>query len=942
MKKLYVAAAMAFAFGGLIFTLTALTALAVPAVPQASHLDVVISEMAWMGTAASYNDEWIELHNNTDNPIDLAGWTLDATDGTPAISLNGVISPDGYVLLERTDDDSVPGVPADLIYSGVLENDGEDLVLRDASSTVVDRVDCSAGWFAGHSDGRVPMVRVSTTASGSLISTWTYNPRCGTATNSDGVSRTCELTVTQVGRALDYEVYFNERAITATEITTDRTPMEKVLLSLINGAETSLDVAVYGLNRRSVVSALANAHSRGVEVRVVGDDEAATGEYRDSYRALGNAGITVITDTSGYIQHNKFVVVDGEVTWTGSTNWTDTGLTLNANNSIMVTDTTLAGVYTAEFEEMWSGTFQGDKVDNTPHLFDYDGTRVENFFSPTDLTAFDVWDEIAHADESVHFAMFFWTDPVLTQQVVERLGLGIEVYGVWDQLGAANSSSADERLMDAGAQIRVEDFPGKVHHKFAVIDVEGSDPTVILGSYNWTDSGAYDNDENTLIIHDDELSRAYYEEWLRLWSALGPGQDTPGVELGPDHTRVVGSGETVLYDHVITNTGSTTNTFLVEFSSVEGWPAQLLGGDYLTGTLVLPLQVGPGMTMTLQVSLTVPVNAVGTEVTVVTATSQLSPTVKDTVTNTTVVQYSVHLPLVMRSWPPYPKKPILDVIGNADGDGVYTVSWMEQPTRLSITYTLQEATDAAFTAGLRDVCKTDQQYCSVTGRTAGVYYYRVQGHNGWGSGEWSDVRSVTVLVPVVPALARIDNADEDDAYEVTWGAADHATRYVLEEDTSSSFSDPTEVYDGTDLSWTAAGKPQGTYYYRVKAIGPTGESGWSGTQSVTVSPPPDVRITHVEYNPSGDDVQGEYVRIENAGGRPADLTDWTLRDDANHTFTFPTFTLGTGASVKVWTKGGMGTTTDLYWGSGSAIWNNTGDCAYLRDGAGTPVDTYCY
>lgn len=109
-----------------------------------------------------------------------------------------------------------------------------------------------------------------------------------------------------------------------------------------------------------------------------------------------------------------------------------------------------------------------------------------------------------------------------------------------------------------------------------------------------------------------------------------------------------------------------------------------------------------------------------------------------------------------------------------------------------------------------------------------------------------------------------------------------------------------------------------------------------------MSPPPDVRITYIEYNPPGDDVQGEYVRIQNYGGRVADITSWTLRDDANHVFTFPTFTLYTGAAVQVWTKSGTNTATDLYWGSGSAIWNNTGDCAYLRDSTGTPIDTYCY
>jgi phosphatidylserine/phosphatidylglycerophosphate/cardiolipin synthase-like enzyme len=487
----------------------------------ASPLDVVISEIAWMGTAVSANDEWIELYNNTGSLVDLTGWTLIAADGTPSIALNGSIPAHSFFLLERTDDSTVPDVAADLLYTGDLGNVGEDLVLRDGASVVVDRVDSSAGWFSGHADGRVPMARVVTAVDGSQANNWDYNPRCGSATNAAGVSRTCTLTVTAVGQPLTYSVFFNELATTAVATTTAVTEMESALLSLIDNAATSIDIALYGLNRQSVVDALIAAHSRGVVLRVVGDDDAAVGEYSVWYQALVDAGITIVTDTSASkIQHNKFLIVDDAVVWTGSTNFTDTGLTMNANNSAIITDTLLADVYQTEFEEMWSGVFHGDKADNTAHLLDYNGTLVESYFSPTDLVAFEVWDELAGADETIHFAMFFWTDDLLANRVVERLGEGVAVYGVWDQLGEANVSSDDETLCAAGARIKIEDFAGKVHHKFAVIDVYGSDPTVILGSYNWTASGAYDNDENTLIIHDATLAQAYYEEWQQLWTAV--------------------------------------------------------------------------------------------------------------------------------------------------------------------------------------------------------------------------------------------------------------------------------------------------------------------------------------------------------------------------------------------------------------------------------------
>jgi phosphatidylserine/phosphatidylglycerophosphate/cardiolipin synthase-like enzyme len=40
-----------------------------------------------------------------------------------------------------------------------------------------------------------------------------------------------------------------------------------------------------------------------------------------------------------------------------------------------------------------------------------------------------------------------------------------------------------------------------------MIDVEGDDPAAIVGSANWTEAGAYDKNENLLILHDHELAR---------------------------------------------------------------------------------------------------------------------------------------------------------------------------------------------------------------------------------------------------------------------------------------------------------------------------------------------------------------------------------------------------------------------------------------------------
>lgn len=109
---------------------------------------VAINELAWSGTAASSADEWIELKNNTDQDIDLTGWTLFWKEAE--IKLSGKILANGFYLLERTDDTTVSDIPADLIYSGGLSNSGEALTLRDDKGNIIDTANKAGGsWPAG-------------------------------------------------------------------------------------------------------------------------------------------------------------------------------------------------------------------------------------------------------------------------------------------------------------------------------------------------------------------------------------------------------------------------------------------------------------------------------------------------------------------------------------------------------------------------------------------------------------------------------------------------------------------------------------------------------------------------------------------------------------------------------------------------------------------------
>lgn len=109
-----------------------------------------------------------------------------------------------------------------------------------------------------------------------------------------------------------------------------------------------------------------------------------------------------------------------------------------------------------------------------------------------------------------------------------------------------------------------------------------------------------------------------------------------------------------------------------------------------------------------------------------------------------------------------------------------------------------------------------------------------------------------------------------------------------------------------------------------------------------------LRIVEVRFDPPGDDSSnpnGEWVRIENAGQGPLDLTGWMLRDEsASHRYVFlDGLPLLAGESVTIFTGCGADSSSELYWcAQGSAVWNNSGDTAFLVDPSGNIVDRWSY
>jgi hypothetical protein len=121
------------------------------------------------------------------------------------------------------------------------------------------------------------------------------------------------------------------------------------------------------------------------------------------------------------------------------------------------------------------------------------------------------------------------------------------------------------------------------------------------------------------------------------------------------------------------------------------------------------------------------------------------------------------------------------------------------------------------------------------------------------------------------------------------------------------------------------------------------------TPTATATPtatPDDVILIEEIVNSDTMDPLDEYVSIKNYKSSSVTMTGWFIRDDGEHRYDFPEgFKIGGKKTVRIWTKEGTDTDTDLFWGSPVEVWNDVKDCAYLRDdseGENELIDVYCY
>ena len=289
-------------------------------------------------------------------------------------------------------------------------------------------------------------------------------------------------------------------------------------------------------------------------VKHKGDDENA-----DARADLGMCDVRNRMTAPRALAHNKFLVIcdshqSPQAVWTGSTNWTKTGLCTQANNAVLVQNAALA----QDYLDQWK-TLAEDGDASPPSLFESNGAPrtvrglegTTLWFTPlhgqSDLE--QAGELIRGAQDGILFLMFnpgprgtLFNDIVdIASPSGQHYDPDLYIQGVLNQ----NPGTAKNpvTLFNRGQRLDANEdvvlpaaIPGPfafwhkellklprshamVHSKVVVIDPYGRRPVVMTGSHNMGPKASGVNDENLLIIEGDgALASQYAGQIMQIYS----------------------------------------------------------------------------------------------------------------------------------------------------------------------------------------------------------------------------------------------------------------------------------------------------------------------------------------------------------------------------------------------------------------------------------------
>jgi len=326
-----------------------------------------------------------------------------------------------------------------------------------------------------------------------------------------------------------------------------------------------LHAALYELGDETLEDGLIGVGSRLHLILANGSNKAGDGNA-DARQHLNDQGIVTIDRLlkSKGLGHNKFVTLSDKsgpkAVWTGSTNWSTTGLCTQVNNGLLIEDRPLAKIFRKQWDRLADASppvldpanFPKDLVsaNDKSHNLTVNGTKVTVWFTRTsDRRDMDALRAVINsAKDSILFLMFTPGNAGLHTLAGQRANeKEMYVRGVASTLGQTKEES-DKNVLDISlvssdttfkpdhytvvqpqgtdidlgpwiAEVTRRNFLSQVghaivHSKVLVIDPLSDNPVVVTGSHNFSTSASEKNDENLVIIRGHKKLAVAYATYV--------------------------------------------------------------------------------------------------------------------------------------------------------------------------------------------------------------------------------------------------------------------------------------------------------------------------------------------------------------------------------------------------------------------------------------------
>lgn len=209
--------------------------------------------------------------------------------------------------------------------------------------------------------------------------------------------------------------------------------------------------------------------------------------------------------------HNKFCVFDisgVKYVWVGSANFTLNDFNYNNNNFVIINGNVIAELAENEFDEMFSGTFNGGLT--VPTQYSY----PKAYFCPEDNCVSHYLEILDKAEKNVWCMFFDLTYDEIGDKFVELKKKGIDVRVIFETRQAGSQYNEFEKMQIEGVAVIKDKNPKTMHNKFCIVD----DSYVITGSMNPSQHSQIANDESIIIINNKDLTNNYLNYFKKYWA----------------------------------------------------------------------------------------------------------------------------------------------------------------------------------------------------------------------------------------------------------------------------------------------------------------------------------------------------------------------------------------------------------------------------------------